>query len=57
MRLTLFALLFAGGFAGFTLAAASACPYHMTTSESDQTQPTQTAQTQPAPTPTPSQYE
>jgi hypothetical protein len=53
MRLTVLALLFAGGFAAFTAASASACAYHMTMAQGDQAQPAQTAQTQPAP----AQYE
>jgi hypothetical protein len=53
MRSTLLALLFAGGFAALTAASASACAYHMTMAQGDQSQPPQTAQTQPAP----AQYE
>ena len=44
MRLTFLALLFAGGFAAFTAASASACAYHMTMAQGDQAQPAQTAQ-------------
>jgi hypothetical protein len=53
MRSTFLALLFAGGFAAFTAASASACAYHMTMAQGDQAQPAQTAQAQPAP----AQYE
>jgi hypothetical protein len=45
MRPTLLALIFAT----LTSVMASACPYHMTTAQGDQTQPAQTAQAQPAP--------
>jgi hypothetical protein len=53
MRTTLLALLFAGGLAALSAAAASACAYHMTMAQGDQAQPAQTAQAQPAP----AQYE
>jgi hypothetical protein len=49
MRSTLLALLFAGGIAALAAASASACAYHMTTTQDDQAQPAQTAQSQSVP--------